>query len=74
MDMLPLCDKSIGGTCVVGLCTVCPHPRCSGVNKHVHFGVCLFLTGVCEVTEPSDTRTPIALYVNYYSGKSSLLW
>ncbi len=29
-----------------GSCTVHPRPRFSGVNKHVNFGVCLFLTGV----------------------------
>ena len=42
-----------------GSCTVCARPRCSGVNKHVIFGVCLFLTGIREVTEPSDTSTAI---------------
>ncbi len=34
-----------------------PRPRCSGHNKHVNFGVCLFLTGLREVPEPSDTST-----------------
>ncbi len=29
----------------------------SGLNKHVNFGVYLFLTGLREVTEPSDTST-----------------
>ncbi len=36
-----------------------PHPRYSGLNKHVNFGVYLFLTGVREVTEPTDTSTAI---------------
>ena len=30
---------------------------CSGLNKHVNIGVYLFLTGVPEVTEPSDTSS-----------------
>ncbi len=34
-----------------------PHSRCLGLNKHVNFGVCLFLTGVREVPEPSDPST-----------------
>ncbi len=29
--------------------------RCSGVNKQINLGFCLFLTGVREVTEPVDT-------------------
>ena len=33
--------------------------RCSGVNKQIDL-VCLILTGVCEVTEPSDKSTPIS--------------
>ncbi len=41
-----------------GSCMVRPRPRCSGVNKHVNLGVCLFLTGVRKVTESSDTSTP----------------
>ena len=41
----------------LGSCTVRPRPRCSGLDKHVNLGVCLFLTGVREVPEPSDTST-----------------
>ncbi len=40
-----------------GSCMVRPRPRYSGLNKHVNFGVCLFLTGVLEVPEPSHTST-----------------
>ncbi len=43
----------------LGSGTVRPRPRCSGLNKHVNFGVCLFLTGVREVPEPSGTSTAI---------------
>ena len=43
----------------LGSGTVRPHPRCSGLNKHINFGVCLFLTGVREVPGPSDTSTAI---------------
>ncbi len=39
-----------------------PRPRCSGLNKHVNFGDCLFLTGVREVPEPSDTSMANAWY------------
>ena len=38
-------------------CTARPCPRCSGVNKHVYFGLCLFLRRVREVSEPSHTST-----------------
>ncbi len=41
-----------------------PRPRCSGLNKHVNFGVCLFLTGVREVPEPSHTSTTNGLILN----------
>ena len=52
--------RTIGGTCVVGFGHIVrPRPRCSGLNKHVNFGVCLFLTGVREVPESSDTSTAI---------------
>ncbi len=56
--------KSIGGTCVVGFVLVRglrgglaseASQGCSGVNKHVYFGLCLFLKGVCEVPELSHT-------------------
>ncbi len=43
----------------LGSGTVRPRPRCSGLNKHVNFGVCLFLTGVRVVPKPSDTSTTI---------------
>ena len=39
--------------------TVWPRPRCLGLYNHVNFDVYLFLTGVREVTEPSDTSTAI---------------
>ncbi len=52
-----------GRTCVVGFvhssCSSEASRRCSGLNKHVNFGVCLFLTGVRVVPEPSDTSTTI---------------
>ena len=35
----------------LGSCTVRPRPRCSGLNKHVNFGICLFLTGLREVLQ-----------------------
>ena len=41
----------------LGSCMVRPRPRCLGLNKHVNFEVNFFLTGVREVTEPSDTST-----------------
>ncbi len=41
----------------LGSCKVRPRPKCSGLNNHVNFGVCLFLTGVRVVPEPSDTST-----------------
>ncbi len=41
----------------LGSGTVRPCPRCSGLNNHVNFDVCLFLIGDCEVAEPSDTST-----------------
>ncbi len=36
---------------------------CSGVNKQIDFVLSLFLTGVREVSEPSDTSTPIGTIV-----------
>ncbi len=45
---------AIGGTIRARL-------RCSGVNKQVSLGVCLFLTVVRGVTEPTDTSTAIGL-------------
>ncbi len=44
-----------------------PHSRCLGLNKHVNFGVCLFLTGVREVPEPSDPSTASVLFVLFFS-------
>ncbi len=41
----------------LGSCTVCVPLRCSGVNRLVNLSVCLFLSGVCKVTEPLDTST-----------------
>ena len=46
-----------------GTCRVCARfglvqgVQVLGVKKHVNFGVCLFLTGVQEVTKPADTST-----------------
>ena len=37
---------------------------CSGVNKHVYFGLCLFLRGVREVPESSHTSTAIGSRLN----------
>ncbi len=42
--------------------------RCSGLNKHVNFGFCLFLTGVRVVPEPSDTSTTNGVLVSDGSG------
>ena len=50
-----------GRTCVVGFvhgsCSSEASRRCSGLNKHVNFRFCLFLTGVRVVPEPTDTST-----------------
>ncbi len=44
---------------VHGSCSSEASRRCSGLNKHVYFGFCLFLTGVRVVPEPTDTSTTI---------------
>ena len=50
-----------GGTCVVGFVHGSSSSeasrRGSGVNKQMDLVFCLFLTGVREVAEPSDTST-----------------
>ncbi len=52
-------DYIIGGTCVVGFghgsCSSEASRGCSGVNKQMDLVFYLFLTGIREVTEPSDT-------------------
>ncbi len=57
---------SIGGTCVIGFMHGSSSPEVSGLNKHVNFGVYLFLTGVREVIEPSDTSTAVGFTTGHY--------
>ena len=58
-----------GRTCVVGFgrgsCSSEASRRCSGLNKHVNFGFCLFLTGVRVVPEPRDTSTTNAVSLSF---------
>ena len=55
-------EEFIGGTCVVGFVHGSSSSeasrRGSGVNKQMDLVFYLFLTGVREVAEPSDTSTP----------------
>ncbi len=59
---LSACFSFNGGTCVVGFVHGSSlseaSRRGSGVNKQMDLVFYLFLTGVCEVAEPSDTSTP----------------
>ncbi len=67
----------------LGSCKVRLRPWCSGLNKHVNFGVYLFLKGVHEVTELSnrstasdlpgaDPNNPLPNYNNV--GSAKLTW
>ncbi len=63
--------QSIGGTCVVGFVHGSSSSeasrRGSGINKQMDLVFYLFLTGVREVTEPSDTSMAIGYTCRVYT-------